>query len=156
MKSGAADFDSVNEGLIQIYSSDGVHTAFILKLIENAKHFPISFSYAERNRGLIFANTEKSLQALFRLGIRHSSNGKKKESVSLKAKKPFQYGAVPEMFPILSLKKAKMMNLSIGRFATFSVMLRCMSRSILSKVSFKHSAPMVNPIGAFFMLVLKS
>jgi len=28
MKSGAADFDSVNEGLIQIYSADGVHTAF--------------------------------------------------------------------------------------------------------------------------------
>ena len=28
MKSGAADFDSVNEGLIQVYSADGVHTAF--------------------------------------------------------------------------------------------------------------------------------
>jgi len=65
--------------------------------------------------------------------LRLSSNGKKKESLSLKAKKPFQYGAVPGKLPILSLKKAKMMNLSIGHFATFSVMLRCMSRSILSE-----------------------
>jgi len=28
MKSGAADFDSVNEGLLMIYSADGVHTTF--------------------------------------------------------------------------------------------------------------------------------
>ena len=41
----------------------------ILKLKENAKHFPFSFSYAERNSGYKFANTEESVQALFRLGI---------------------------------------------------------------------------------------
>jgi len=28
MKSGMADFDSVNEGLIQVYSADGEHTTF--------------------------------------------------------------------------------------------------------------------------------
>ena len=28
MKSGAADFDSVNEGLIQVYSADGEHSIF--------------------------------------------------------------------------------------------------------------------------------
>jgi len=56
---------------------------------------------------------------------------RRRESLSLRAKKPFQYGAVLGKLPILSLKKAKMMNLSIGRFAIFSVMLRCMSRSIL-------------------------
>jgi len=41
----------------------------ILKLKANAKHFPFSFSYAERNSGYKIANTEKSVQALFRFGI---------------------------------------------------------------------------------------
>jgi len=41
----------------------------ILKIKANASHLPFSFSYAERNSGNKFANTEKSVQALFRLGI---------------------------------------------------------------------------------------